>query len=140
MLVIQFRSDYYSTGRGFSLQFSSIGHDNSEYEYKLRHVSDIQGTVEYDDGDIRANQLHVIALSLDDPVHTGPSLPISIDWKGGILRKAVDSCTYDSMAFYEPVEASNGNWLMQKQYPDLHYKSCPNVETIDEEKYIFVSE
>ncbi|ODM91721.1 Deleted in malignant brain tumors 1 protein, partial [Orchesella cincta] len=131
LLVIVFRSDSGTRGKGFSLQFTSNGTNaNLGYNYKLRHVSDSYGTIDYPsaewgDEESTNNEIFVLASSLN--TRDGDALFTSmINWNSGTFQKSNDSCDYGSLSFYS-TQYFKG-WLERPRLPSVNATStCSNV-------------
>ncbi|CAL8069675.1 unnamed protein product [Orchesella dallaii] len=138
MMVVMFRSFSSTPGYGFSLQFVSRGYESdSNYSYNLRHVSDFNGTIEYDDDDEGTKDIFVLGSSV---AHSTSLAPISVNWKGGVFRKAKDSCNFDTVTFYTPLSYHSGGWVAQARMPNPKVGSCPDVLSVTDKSDMFTSD
>ncbi|ODM91725.1 Cubilin [Orchesella cincta] len=142
MVAIVFRSDSAYTGTGFTLRFFSRGFKSDaekSYKSEFRHISETHGAVDFNEEEGTYDIL-VIASSVARRLNGPTANPIGIDWKGGLFKKANDSCTYDTIRFYEPTIYSNGGWGLQAQFPNQTESTCEGVISILEEKEFFSSD
>ncbi|CAL8069663.1 unnamed protein product [Orchesella dallaii] len=143
VLVIVFRSDSSTRGKGFAIQFSSGGNNpNPRYSYKLRHRADPYGTIDYPssdwgDGDQSAkNEILVIASSLQIGAEDDPfTMPTNMSWSLGTFKKANQTCDYGSITFYTTPEPDG--WLTREKFPNPNDTTlCPDVVNVPAKKNI----
>ncbi|CAL8128151.1 unnamed protein product [Orchesella dallaii] len=112
--AIMFSSDNSVRGDGFLLTFSGSGANmNPKYVYKLRHLTEPNGTIEYpgsdrnDDEISKQQHIYVTAKSAILDTESSQKFLGGIDMNASVFLRANDSsCVYDSLTFYEPIRQS----------------------------------
>ncbi|CAL8147078.1 unnamed protein product [Orchesella dallaii] len=145
MVVIVFKSDYSTRGKGFSLVFSSNGTiSDPEYEYNLCHISDRSGEIEYPNSVWEStgsgmNEIFVVARSLSCRAVDDSLLVTKLNWESGVFKKANCSCKYGEVSIYSASESSevlysaskSSDWSVIERFPnDNVTSSCSDVVTV----------
>ncbi|CAL8069677.1 unnamed protein product [Orchesella dallaii] len=134
LVVVVFRSDAATVGKGFDLRFSGNSNNSNfdpEYSYKLRHISSTSGTVSYPSSvwgvrNSTNKEIFVLAHSLNVKVGDDMStMSTNISWSSGVFKKSNDSCQYGTVSFYS-TPTQNG-WTTRGQIPSANeLSSCAN--------------
>ncbi|CAL8070959.1 unnamed protein product [Orchesella dallaii] len=145
---LTFTSDSSITAKGFRVSFGNStviegGGNNPSptYIYKLRHVSDENGTItypgsEWGDGPLASNEIFVLASSMNLRDWDDDQVSLNLHWDSGVFRKSNESCEYGSVMFYTSPK-SNG-WQTVGRIPSENAtSSCSNVVTVPPKKRLF---
>ncbi|CAL8070897.1 unnamed protein product [Orchesella dallaii] len=133
LIVIVFYSNRSDPGNGFLLEFSSSGENpDPKINFKVKHFSEPNGTIEYpssewnEGGEI--NNIYVVGFS--KTIKIPEIYSTVIDWKHGIFQSSTtDSCVYDSLIVYEPLD---DGWKPRAWFPNQ--TDCEPFVTVPPEK------
>lgn len=136
LLVIVFRSDPSTRGRGFALQFIGDGEGSgaSDYRYQLRHHNEPFGGIvypssEWEDPIPGKKEIFVIASSLKIGLDEDPLvMPSNISWTSGVFKKEIGACNYDSITFYTTPDPDG--WVKRERFPYENETSLCSAEEI----------